>query len=378
VTDTEGTYRLINPAGAAALARPVEAVVGRPIEALFAPADAAAVRARDARVLQSGQARTEEAVGGTRDGRPRHWMTTRAPLRDDAGRVVGVIGVARDVTEHRAFEARLRDQAERDALTGLANRMRFRARVDEALTRVGRGARAAVVFLDLDDFKRVNDTLGHAAGDDLLTHVARRLVAATRDGDTVARLGGDEFAVLLEQLDGDAAAEGAVARLLAALEGPMPLGVVGAAPVTVGASAGVAPLSAGESADAVLRNADLAMYHVKARGKGRYAVYAPAMHATVVERASLAADLAAAAGARAFHVAYQPIVDLATAAWPASRRSPAGTTRPAAPSRRRRSSRSPRRPAWWRRSAAWCSTARARSSPSGRGGRGTRGAPRRG
>jgi diguanylate cyclase (GGDEF)-like protein len=282
-----------------------------------------------------------------RDGSWR-WVLARGDVveRDAGGAPVRLAGTHIDLTERKELEARLVRQATRDGLTGLANRDAFHARVEAALADAGdapRGApgrpagaargggtgrgHAVVLVLDLDDFKAVNDALGHAAGDALLVAAAARLLDATRGSDTVARLGGDEFAVLLHAVAGENEAAVVAERITAALARPF---AVAGREVCTPASVGIAHARAGDTVDDLLRNADLAMYRAKAAGKGGVAAFAPAMHAELLERVALAGDLrrateaaadaAAGAGDRAgtdaeaggFHVAFQPIVDLAT------------------------------------------------------------------
>lgn len=226
--------------------------------------------------------------------------------------------VLRDVTTRKRLEAQLYHQAFHDALTGLANRALFRDRVAHALATAQRGptrgAGVAVLFLDLDHFKHVNDAHGHAAGDTLLVQVAERLLTATRGCDTVARLGGDEFAVLLEHLAQGTDADVVAERVLAAMRTPLR---VQDREVVVGISVGIASGDEADSVDALLRNADLALYAAKARGRFRTVNFVPAMHAAALERSELEADLRLAIdapGANGFHLVYQPIVDLATEA----------------------------------------------------------------
>jgi len=224
--------------------------------------------------------------------------------------IVGRVWSFRDVTERRRLEAELTHQAYHDALTGLANRARFRQRVAVALERAhGSPDRVAVLFLDLDDFKRVNDSFGHAEGDRLLREVAERLLACTRGCDTVARLGGDEFAVLLTNVRDQAGIVTAAERITRAMEAPVSLG---GALVTVGVSIGIASASHASLPDALLRNADVAMYGAKTRGKGRYAVFEPSMHAAVLMRLQLEDDLRRALAQGDLRVHFQPIVRLAT------------------------------------------------------------------
>jgi diguanylate cyclase (GGDEF)-like protein/PAS domain S-box-containing protein len=236
------------------------------------------------------------------------------PLRDGDGVIVGVLGLAVDVTERRRLEAELAHQAFHDALTGLANRARFRDRVAHALGRAAHtgesdAGQVAVLLLDLDDFKAVNDSLGHGAGDVLLREVAARLLNATRGCDLVARLGGDEFAVLLANVRDAQDAVAVAERVLAALGRPV---TVGGRRTAAGGSVGIAQARDGDDVEALLRNADVAMYRAKAEGKGRYAVFAPAMYERLRERVALEADLRRAVAREEFRVAYQPIVDLAT------------------------------------------------------------------
>jgi diguanylate cyclase (GGDEF)-like protein/PAS domain S-box-containing protein len=229
------------------------------------------------------------------------------PLRAPGGEVTGVIGMALDVTERKQLEERLAHQAFHDPLTGLANRTLFRDRVEHALSRAVRGEYVAILFLDLDDFKTVNDSLGHAAGDRLLEVVATRLLRATRGCDTVARLGGDEFAVLLEGMAGPDDTAPVVERIAAAMRVPVALH---GNEVLVGASVGVVHTRGGETPDELLRNADVAMYRAKEAGKGRHAVFEPAMHAAVLERLMLAADLRHAVDRGELRLLYQPVVEL--------------------------------------------------------------------
>ena len=217
----------------------------------------------------------------------------------------------RDITERKALEEQLRHQAFHDVLTGLANRFLFLDRLGHALARAGRGGRpTAVLFLDLDDFKAVNDRLGHAEGDKLLVAVAQRLKIVTRDGDTVARLGGDEFAILVEETE-PAEAEQAAARIL---DDPRAsLRARGATDRRSRASIGIAMQSIdGADADELLRRADIAMYAAKAAGGNRHVAYEPQLYDATVARMELKADLRGALERGELHIAYQPIVDLAT------------------------------------------------------------------
>lgn len=214
----------------------------------------------------------------------------------------------RDITERKDLEEQLRQLAFHDPLTLLANRSLFRDRVQHALTLVQRGqSQVAVMFLDLDNFKSVNDSLGHDAGDRLLQAVAQRLVKSTRFSDTVARLGGDEFAILLEGVAATAEVEGLAAALINVLDQPFAIGVT---EVRVSASIGVAFSNQEAGAESLLSKADIAMYYAKAAGKNRFIAFQPPMQEMLQERMRLVADIPRAVANEEFFVEYQPIVDL--------------------------------------------------------------------
>ncbi len=224
--------------------------------------------------------------------------------------VEGFVVNTRDVSERRTLQSRLAHQAFHDELTRLANRALFLNRVGHTVSRVPRGKHAsAVLFLDLDDFKKVNDSLGHAIGDELLVATAARLTTCVRPGDTIARLGGDEFAVLLEDVDGMSDVLVVAERIAAAVSAPFHLS---GRDVFVGVSIGIASLEMGDLPDDVLRNADLAMYFAKSRRKGHFAVYEPSMHDEMMEHLELEVDLRGAVERHEFELEYQPIVNLVT------------------------------------------------------------------
>ena len=208
--------------------------------------------------------------------------------------------------ENDRVKEQLRYQAYHDALTGLPNRLLFAQQVRDALTHDGDGEAPSVLFLDLDDFKTINDSLGHGAGDELLVAVAHRLRSHVRPGDVVARLGGDEFAVLLQRT-GVEAAERAAERLVSALRTPF---VLSGHEMSIHASIGIAGHYAAGTADELLRNADVAMYSAKDNGKRGYAVYEPEMHARVRRRQELIASVERAVQRSEITVHYQPIVSL--------------------------------------------------------------------
>jgi diguanylate cyclase (GGDEF)-like protein len=218
-----------------------------------------------------------------------------------------------DVTERRRSEARLAHMARHDSLTGLPNRLLFREQMEYVLARVRRGEGVAVLYLDLDHFKEVNDTLGHSAGDALLQQAASRLLACTRETDMVVRLGGDEFAVVQSETVQPNDSTALARRLLAAMAEPFDLAFPGSGGadhrVTIGTSIGIAVADAAlASPDALLKCADMALYRAKADGRGTYRFYEAGMDALVQARYALERDLRAAVAAGALDVFYQPLV----------------------------------------------------------------------
>ena len=244
------------------------------------------------------------------DGAQRSVHARIVPVRDTR-RDAGFVGTLEDVTERQAFEASLAHQASRDALTGLLNRRRLLELLSaDLLTSRSAGVEPpGLLFLDLDDFKQVNDELGHQAGDALLVEVSRRLRSAVREGDVVSRFGGDEFAVLCRGLHDEADACDVARRVLEAVTGPV---VLGTTTLTVSGSLGV--VVAGPShveAEDVLRDADIAMYQAKAAGKDRWALFDEHARARARERVELAHDLRRAVELDLLDVHYQPVVRLA-------------------------------------------------------------------
>jgi diguanylate cyclase (GGDEF)-like protein/PAS domain S-box-containing protein len=315
VVDADSTIRYMSPSVERVLGHEPNELEGTKLTVLIHPED----RTHVLQFLTTG-GRGSEAPPGLTEFRMRHeddfWLhveALRTNLLQDEN-VRGIVLNTRDVSERKAFEEQLSHQAFHDAVTGLANRALFKDRVEHALERQSRASiPVSVLFMDLDDFKTINDSLGHAAGDRLLGEVGDRLKSSLRQADTAARLGGDEFAILLEDGgDGVDAAEVAV-RILAALEGPFHLE---GKEVFVRASIGIASddtSTAGpEGAEELLRNADVAMYMAKEAGKGRYQVFEPAMHDTALRRLELKADLQRAVDNDEFVLHFQPVIELET------------------------------------------------------------------
>ena len=258
----------------------------------------------------AGASATREWQVRHADGSTRVIETVAVNLAEDPD-IGGIVLTGRDVTERQALEAQLSHEALHDALTGLANRILFHDRVTHAIARARRRPeRVAMLFLDLDEFKDVNDSLGHQAGDFVLRAVATRLDEIVRSADTVARLGGDEFAVLVEDVEDAEASMELGERLLDEVRRPIH---VGDTELVLGASVGVVLAShETEDADALVRDADIAMYAAKEAGKDRVELFRPAMQRRISERIQLVADLRRAIEEEELSVVYQPFIDLTT------------------------------------------------------------------
>ena len=232
------------------------------------------------------------------------------PVRDDNGTLTEVTLILEDITERRALEERLAHQAFHDSLTGLANRTLFADRLEHALVRTERQEdEIAILFIDIDDFKHVNDSLGHREGDLLLVEMAHRLGACLRPQDTLARFGGDEFIILLEDIDADTTSEIAE-RLLREMRTPI---AIDGHELSVTGSIGVVLGNSGEiRAEDLLRSADAAMYRSKRGGKNRYGIFDPETDGLSINRLRLETDLRRAIERKEFRVHYQPKVLLRT------------------------------------------------------------------
>ncbi|WP_239104352.1 EAL domain-containing protein [Streptomyces sp. SID339] len=307
-----GILHYVSPAASGVYGRDAEELVGSELASLMHPEDLGRVVHEVRRFLAANPVEEPttriECRFKSGDG---DWLNVESTVNRHQG---GLIFNSRDVTERVRLQAQLQHNAEHDPLTDLPNRALFTRRVSQALTgrRVtDRGT--AVLFIDLDGFKAVNDTIGHQAGDELLIQAARRLQEAVRSGDTASRLGGDEFAALIV---GDGTRDQAAReqhiyeladRLRITLSQPY---AIDGNDVRVAASIGVAFAEPGIGAGELLRNADLAMYRAKAAGKGRVELYAPQMQADVVRKAELATRLRAALHDGEFALLHQPVVCL--------------------------------------------------------------------
>src|SRR5215216_4290851 len=310
----DGNATFVNPAAARMTGWEVEELVGCPQHEVLHhtrpdgspyPREECLLHA----ALEDGTTHSrDDEVFWRKDGTsfPVEYMSS--PIQKD-GEVVGAVVTFKDITERKALEQQLHHLAFHDPLTELPNRALFMDRLEHALTRANRrGNKVAVLFTDLDNFKVINDSLGHKAGDQLLIAAAERLKACLRPEDTAARIGGDEFTILVEDVDGVHHAVQVAERIAEILQPPFSLEEQ---EVFVTTSIGVALNSlAQEQPEDLLRHADLAMYRAKHRGKARYAVFESSLEANVVERLILETELRRALVRQQFRVYYQPIVAL--------------------------------------------------------------------
>src|SRR5687768_123450 len=276
----------------------------------FVPKEQADVfRGNDLRVLATGEINESEELFSDGEGRLRTIVTRKKRVVLSSGARL-LVGCITDISDFRRAEALIRHHAEHDALTGLANRRHFYQRIEEHLARAGRnGGGFAILLIDLDRFKPVNDAHGHTAGDAVLCEIASRLKVVVRKGDSVARLGGDEFAIVTE-VNGPAAeaASRLASRVIVELGKPI---AVGDMELDVGASIGIAQYpSDGHSAEALLHAADVAMYRGKHEGRGTYRFFEQRMDIEIREQAALEADLRRAVARGEIRPYYQPLMSL--------------------------------------------------------------------
>ncbi len=310
VTDAGGRIEYVNAAFEAVTGWRREEVLGRTPAILRSGLHDEGFYRRLWTRLRAGEAVREVFANRRRDGSLYHEDKTITPVRDATGRITHFVSTGRDVTEHLRDRERLAFLAHHDPLTGLPNRVLLLERLGQSLARARRHGRgAAVLLLDLDGFKVVNDSLGHSAGDALLREAARRLRAAVRDDDTVARFAGDEFALLLEDLAAAGDVERVAAKVRRALEPPFE---VAGREVSLSASLGAAlhPLD-GDAPEDLLRCASTALHRARAGGRGGFRFYAAEMRARSDRRLDLESRLRHALDRGELELHYQPQVRLA-------------------------------------------------------------------
>jgi len=308
IVDTDGCINYLTPTAERIFGQPVQGLNGRPLAELVMLEDRPRLREFLRRDLALDNASANLEVRVPRGVDKHRVVEIHGTNMESEAAIGGLLLTLRDMTDRKGMEEQLKRLALHDPLTLLANRSLFRDRLEHAVAvskRNGRGV--AVMFVDLDNFKKINDALGHATGDRVLHKSAQRLVKATRNGDTVARLGGDEFAVLLENLTSKDQVVEIAARIVEALQESLELP---GTDMRVAASVGVAFATADDGVEELMRNADIAMYSSKAQGKGRYTVYEPAMQRLASRRQEMEAEIAEALVQGQFLLHYQPIIEL--------------------------------------------------------------------
>jgi diguanylate cyclase (GGDEF)-like protein/PAS domain S-box-containing protein len=302
-------YILVNRAGEELFNVSRDQIIGKTTHEVFPKAAADIIAGHDEEMLHSGGALSFGEFPLEIFGRePRIITSKKLLVRNTDGTPRFLLGVIEDITERKRSEERIAHLAHHDALTGLPNRALFREQLDQSLKWVQRGERLAVLFVDLDHFKAVNDTFGHPIGDELLKVAADRLRRCVQDTDVIARLGGDEFAIIQTAISGPADVTRLVNRIGEALREPCELG---GHQLMAGTSIGIA-LAPEDATDSVqlVKNADLAMYRAKAEGRGTYRFFEPEMDARIKARRALEIDLREALMGGAFELHYQPLVNL--------------------------------------------------------------------
>jgi diguanylate cyclase (GGDEF)-like protein/PAS domain S-box-containing protein len=307
VLDAHRQITYASPAVARLLDVPAEALRGVSLARYLHPDETLAADS----LLRDGAGLPSSRSAMLRLRRAEGWIWCDCAFTDllERPEVGGIVLNIRDVSAQRELEEQLRHQSFHDPLTGLINRLLFGERISEALTeRRPGGTTMAVMFVDLDHFKVINDSLGHGSGDAVIEQAAARLERAVQGRDVLARLGGDEFAVLLQDLDSEDEVVLAARRVMEAFRAPFR---VGTREVALSASLGIAWAADSDTVDVLLRNADLALNEAKARGRDRFHVFQPDLHAAVLRKLQLDGELRALLERDAFALAYQPIVRLA-------------------------------------------------------------------
>jgi diguanylate cyclase (GGDEF)-like protein/PAS domain S-box-containing protein len=303
-------YLLANSVAAEQFGVPREQIAGKTASDLFPQHSADIINADDEKTLASGSMFKDEHIWDSQAFGKRYITSTRIGIRDVSGDVSYIVNVVNDVTERRHAHEKIAHLAHYDPLTDLPNRVLFHEQMQRELQKVSRGEQFALLYIDVDEFKGINDSLGHHVGDELLKAVAARLRGCIRDGDLIARLGGDEFAVIQTSVKGVNDVLDFVTRIREAVRQPFQcLGHHLSSDASIGIA--LAPQD-GTDLEQLIKNADLAMYGAKADGRRSYRFFEPAMDAAAKARLALEQDLRHALTNGSFELHYQPLVDLRT------------------------------------------------------------------
>ncbi len=307
--DRQGIVTAWNPAAERLFGWSAEQILGRPLLTVPAGKEQETAELRE-RVLRGETIIDREVQRQKQDGTLFDLSTTLAPLRDAAGEVTGYLAIAADITARKAAEAKIEFLAYRDVLTGLPNRQLLLDRFGQALAHAERTrSKVALLFLDLDNFKTINDSLGHAAGDTLLREIAQRLGECVRETDTISRQGGDEFLIVLSNLSGTDVIPSVLLKMRERLQTPF---VVDGHELTTSASIGVALYpDDGRDFDTLLKKADTAMYRAKDAGRNHYRFFDEQMNVEAVEHLRIKSGLRRALARGEFVLHYQPQFELA-------------------------------------------------------------------
>jgi diguanylate cyclase (GGDEF)-like protein/PAS domain S-box-containing protein len=315
-TDISGNITYLNLVAETMTGWRREEAIGKPLPEVFRIVDAPTYKtARDPMAMAVEQNKTVGLTGNCvlirRDGFESAIEDSAAPIHDRAGRVIGAVIVFHDVSAARAMSLQMTHSAQHDLLTNLPNRLVLNNRMSQAISLAHRRRRSsAVLFLDLDHFKYINDSLGHATGDKLLQSVSKRLLAALRGSDTVSRQGGDEFIILLSEIVHSEDAAKAAKKILLSLGEPH---FIGGQDLHISGSIGISVYPAdGEDAGTLIRNADTAMYQAKEHGRNNFQFFKAEMNRKAVDRQSLESSLRRAFARDEFLLHYQPRVNLDT------------------------------------------------------------------
>jgi diguanylate cyclase (GGDEF)-like protein/PAS domain S-box-containing protein len=301
-------YLLANRVAAEQFGVAREEILGKTAADLFPGKSAEVINADDEQTLQTGGLFKDEHIWESQAFGRRYITSTRIGIRDHAGDIRYIVNVVNDVTERRRAHEKIAHLAHYDPLTDLPNRVLFREQMERELQKVSRGEQFALLYIDVDEFKGINDSLGHHVGDELLKAVAGRIRGCIREGDLIARLGGDEFAVIQTGVKGVNDVLEIVTRIREAVRKPFQcLGHHLSSDASIGIA--LAPQD-GTDVDQIIKNADLAMYGAKADGRRTYRFFEPAMDASAKARLALEQDLRHALTNGGFEIHYQPLVDL--------------------------------------------------------------------